>query len=476
MQEYPIEDELDRIDLFDTRLNKRSQKILSKLYEGIGKSLPGALQSKNEIEAAYNFFQNGWINSDRILAPHREKTIERIKKHDFVIFIQDSSDINLSHMEEVKQIGVLNETKKPGCNFHTMIACTRERLMLGVIDHQFMVREKEDLGKLASNNSRPIEDKESFRWLEFYRQAEEIARGASNTKCICVADRESDIIELFLEAKDSPLNLVVRSKHDRNIESEEGLKKKLNEVIATAPIIGQSEFTLTPRKKKIALGKAIRDKIREKDRIVKKKKRLVKQNIRVASITVQAPKHKKHLGKVNLQVVYLEEIDPVKGEDPISWVLLTTLPVNTVEEAQEVIQIYLARWSIEVFFHVLKTGCKIESLQFKQGASVFACIALYLIVAWRVMYVMFLGRNCPDLPCTMIFDDDEWKSAYAAVKQCKPPPDPPKLGEFIIILATLGGYLKRQGSTNPGPKIMWQALQMLAGCAIGWRACKEFGV
>jgi hypothetical protein len=476
MKEYPIENELDGIDLFDKRLNKRSQKILNKLYEGIGKSLPGSLQSKNEIEAAYNFFHNEWINSDRILAPHREKTIERIKEHDFVIFIQDSSDINLSHMEQVEQIGVLDETKKPGCNFHTMIACTKERLMLGVIDHQFMVREKEELGKLASHNSRPIEEKESFRWLEFYRQAEEIARGVPNTKCVCVADRESDIIELFLEAKDWALSLVIRSKHDRNVELGDGLKKKLNEVIATAPIIGQSEFTLTPRKKKIALGKAIKDKIKKKDRVVKKNKRLVKQHIRVARITVQAPKHKKHLGKVDLQVVYLEEINPPEGEDPISWILLTTLPVNSLEEAQEVIQIYLARWSIEVFFHILKTGCKIEELQFKQGACVFACVALYLIIAWRVMYVMFLGRNCPGLPCTIVFDEDESKSVYATVKQCKPPKDAPKLGEFIMILATLGGYLKRKGSTNPGPKIMWQALQVLAGCAIGWRAYKEFGV
>lgn len=476
MQEYPIENELDGIELFDERLNKRSQKILNKLYEGIGKSIPGALQSKNEIEAAYNFFRNEWINTDRILAPHKEKTIQRIKEHDFVIFIQDSSDINLSHMEEVTQIGVLNETKKPGCNFHTMIACTKERLMLGVIAHEFTIRNKEDLGKLGSNNSRAIEDKESFRWLEFYRQAEEIAKGHPNTKCVCVADRESDIIELFLEAKGSPLNLVIRSKHNRNIESEDGLKKKLNDVIATAPIIGQTEFTLTPRKKKVALGKAIKSKIKEKDRIIKKKKRVVKQNIRIATLTIQAPKHKKHLGTVKLQVVYLEEINPPEGEDPISWILLTTLPVNTVEEAQEVIKIYLARWTIEVFFHVLKTGCKIEDLQFKQGASIFACVALYLIIAWRVMYVMFLGRNCPDLPCTMIFDEDEWQSVYATVKHCKPPQDPPKLGEFIVILATLGGYIKRKESPNPGPKVMWQALQMLAGCAIGWRACKEFGI
>ena len=115
MESHPIEHELETIDLFDARLNKRSQKILSRFYEGIGNSLPGALQSKKEIEAAYNFFSNDWIDPDRILAPHLEKTLERIKEHDFVMFIQDSSDIDLSHMQEVEGIGVLDKTKEPGC-------------------------------------------------------------------------------------------------------------------------------------------------------------------------------------------------------------------------------------------------------------------------------------------------------------------------------------------------------------------------
>jgi hypothetical protein len=180
------------------------------------------------------------------------------------------------------------------------------------------------------------------------------------------------------------------------------------------------------------------------------------------------------LGPTTIQVIYLEEIDPPPGEDPISWILLTTLPIDSLKEAQEVIQIYLTRWAIEVFFYVLKTGCKIEEFQFKEACSIFVSVAFYLIVAWRVMYVMFLGRNCPDLPCTLIFDEDEWKSVYATVNRCKPPESPPNLGEFIMMLATLAGFIKRK--EFPGPKVMWRALQMLAGCAIGWRAFREFGV
>ena len=345
--------------------------------------------------------------------------------------------------------------------------------MLGVVDHKFIIREKDKIGKLAYNNLRKIEEKESYRWIESYRRAKAIAKTAPNTKFVCVADREGDIIELFAEA-DGTVDLIVRSYQNRNVE-EKGVKKSLSCAIDEAPIIGQTEFILAPRRKKIPISQAIKDGIKKKDRLVNKKKRVVRQNIRVTSLVIQPPAHKQFIGKVNLQVIHLEEIDPPQGEDPICWTLFTTLKIDNLQEAQEVIQIYLARWAIEVFFYVLKEGCKIEHLQLKTAPSVFECVALYLIVAWRVMYVMFLGRNCPDLPCSLVFDEDEWKCIYATVKQCKPPNEPPKLGDFIIMLASLGGYIKRKECPYPGPKIMWRALQMLVGCAIGWRAYREFG-
>lgn len=475
-----LEDELAEADFCDARLDRRGIEILNKLYAGIGKSLPNALQTRAELEAAYRFFNNDSVTPARILQPHYDATINRIKYHPFVAFIQDSSDVDVSHMESVKNLGVLGDTKKPGCAFHTMIACTKERLTLGVVAHEFLFRDPNELGTKKPNNQRDIKEKESYRWIKFYDKALEIAQQAPNTKFVCIADREGDIFELFSEAKQhkNRVDVLIRSQHNRTIEITENNKtscKNLETILSEAACFCQIQFNLPEQKKRIAVGKKIKKRIKDSEIEVKSKARLVKQNVKVTKISIKAPRHKKELGTVELNVVHLQEIDPPDGVEPIVWTLLTTLDVSTEEQINEIIQLYLARWTIEVFFHVLKTGCKIENLRFEDAAPLYACIAIYMIVAWRVMFIMFLGRNCPDLLCSVVFDEDEWKSVYATVKKCKPPHDPPKLGEFILLLATLGGYLKRKGCAGPGPKVMWQALQTLVGCAIGWAAYRDFG-
>lgn len=163
------------------------------------------------------------------------------------------------------------------------------------------------------------------------------------------------------------------------------------------------------------------------------------------------------------------------GEEPICWTLLTTLPASTAEEIEFVVKLYLARWSIEVFFYILKIGCKIEKLQFDTAHSLLNCITFFLIIAWRLYFITFLGRNCPELPCTVVFEEDEWKSVYAVVKKAKPPSEPPKLGEVVQMIGTLGGFLSRKKDEDPGPKAMWIGLQKLAECAKGWSAYKNFG-
>jgi Transposase DNA-binding/Transposase Tn5 dimerisation domain len=475
-----LEDEFEQADFCDSRLNKRAKKILNKLYAGIGKSLPNALQTKTELEAAYRFFNNDSVTPELILQPHIQATIGRIKQHSFVAFIQDSSDVDVSHMESVENLGVLSDTKKPGCAFHSMIACTRERLNLGVVAHEFLFRDPNELGVKKHNNQRNIEEKESYRWIEFYNKAMEVAKQAPNTEFVCITDREGDIFELFFNAKQNKnrVNLLVRSQHNRNveiIESEKILSKNLDSVINETGISYHIEFNLPAQKKRISLGKKIKRRLKDSERTIKTKSRLVKQSVKVAKISLKAPKHKMELGKIDVNVIHLEEINSPEVVEPIVWTLLTTLDVSTEEKINEIIQLYLSRWTIEVFFYVLKKGCKIEELRFENGAPLCACIVLYMIVAWRLMFIMFLGRNCPELPCSIIFEEDEWKSVYATVKRCRPPDEAPPLGEFVLILATLGGYLKRKGCAGPGVKVMWQAIQMLTGCAIGWAAYRDFG-
>jgi hypothetical protein len=462
MESTGIAEELAEAYFYDLRLTKRAQKLVTDLFDRIGNSIPGSCQSRSETEAAYRFFDNDCVTPKRILNPHINATIERIKQHKFVLLIQDSTDIDAKHMKNVEGLGFLNDTTRPGCTAHTMIACTPERLCLGIVSNEFIIREKDEIGKKTHNNLRVIEEKESYKWLQAYKNGLKIAEQVPDTQFVCIGDREADIIELFIENKNANnrVALLVRAFQDRSIEIEKDDKKiktKLKRANLDAQEFGHIEFKLQPRE-----GKKTR------------KARMVKQSLKAATITIKAPTHKKHLGAVDINVIFLEEIDPPEGEDPICWTLLTTLPISTAEEIEFVVKLYLARWSIEVFFYVLKIGCKIEKLQFDTAHSLLNCVTLFMIVAWRLYFITFLGRTCPELSCTLIFEEDEWKSVFAVVKKAKPPPEPPTLGEVVRMIGTLGGFLGRKCDGYPGPKAMWIGLQKLAGCAQGWAAYREF--
>lgn len=397
---------------------------------------------------------------ERILRPHIAATIERIKQHKYVLLIQDSTNIDAKHLEYVEGLGFLNDTSRPGCVAHSMIACTLERLCLGVVSNRFIIREKDEIGAKVHNNLRSIEKKESYKWIEAYRDGLKIAEQIPDTQFVCIGDRESDIIELFIEAKNANhrVGFVTRAFQDRSVEinqNDKKIKTKLKKASLEAQELGEIEFKISAREKRTA--------------------RTVRQKLKAITIKVQPPQHKKQLGTLEINAVFLEEIDPPKGEDPICWTLLTNLPISTKEEIESIVKLYLARWSIEVFFYILKAGCKIEKLQFDTAHSWLNCVTVFMIVAWRLYFIAFLGRNCPELPCTIIFEEDEWKAVFAVVKKARPPENPPTLGEVVLMIAKLGGFLGRKCDGDPGPKTMWKGLQKLAECAKGWAAYRNFG-
>ena len=143
----------------------------------------------------------------------------------------------------------------------------------------------------------------------------------------------------------------------------------------------------------------------------------------------------------------------------IEWFLLTSLAVDDFDSAAEIVQWYLCRWQIEVFFRVLKSGCEVEELQLELSDRLERAIAFFLIVAWRVLFLTMLGRTCPDLPCDAVFATEEWRMVYIVAKRRKPPSKPPTLNEIIRLVASFGGFLNRKRDGEPGPKTLWIGLQ-----------------
>ena len=175
---------------------------------------------------------------------------------------------------------------------------------------------------------------------------------------------------------------------------------------------------------------------------------------------------------MRLDVVLVSEVVPPENDVPVEWLLVTSLPVTEIEQVRRVIQYYCVRWMIEVFFRVLKSGCRVEDRRFENIDRLLPCLAVYLIVAWRTLYMCRLGRSCPDISCESVFEPAEWKSVWTVVQRTTPPSEPPRLGEMVRLIAKLGGYVKRKQSDPPGPQTNWIGLQRMHDFAL---SCILFG-
>ena len=176
---------------------------------------------------------------------------------------------------------------------------------------------------------------------------------------------------------------------------------------------------------------------------------------------------------VVVHAVLVTEPNPPPDAEPVEWLLLTDLPIGTRDEVLKVVDYYTCRWQIEVYFRVLKSGCKVEESQLETAARFEPYLGLCLIVAWRVMHLMMLGRDCPELPCDVALDPDEWQAVYATVLQQAPPAEPPTMQTMVRLIGSLGGWLGRKCDGEPGPKAMWVGMQRMADLALGWRARGE---
>jgi hypothetical protein len=175
------------------------------------------------------------------------------------------------------------------------------------------------------------------------------------------------------------------------------------------------------------------------------------------------------LPPVSVNVVLVREINPPPGQVPVEWILLSSLPIDDAQQVRRVIQYYCVRWMIEVLFRTLKSGCRVEERRFEHLDRLLPCLAVYLIVAWRTLYVCRLGRGCPDISCEAIFEPAEWKSVYRVVRRQPPPPAPPKLSEMVRMVAHLGGYINRKRADEPGPQTVWLGLQRMHDIALCWQ-------
>ena len=212
-----IAGELEGIDLGDSRLNKRSERILEALAADPQASVNAACDGWGDTIAAYRFFDNKAVEPQQILQPHVDATKRRMRAQPVVLILQDTTELDFSS-HPPDDAGCLDKENRFGIYDHTHLAVTPERLPLGVVGVEQFDRTAESLGKASQRVTLPIEEKESFRWLVGYRLASDLAGECPETQVVSVADREADIYDIFVEAQQhsTAADFVIRALRDRS--------------------------------------------------------------------------------------------------------------------------------------------------------------------------------------------------------------------------------------------------------------------
>ena len=456
-----VEEEFAGARIYDERLRRRLYTLTRDFFGKPGVLIPQACNgSMAKTKAAYRFFDNERVGIEPLLRGHVEATAQRLSQHEVVLTVQDTTTLNYTAHPTTRGLGPINKVTDQGLGLilHDTMAFSTEGTPLGLIDVQCWARDPAEAGKSSKRKELPIEQKESMKWLRSYRASAEVQELCPRTLLVSVGDREADIHELFHEAQKTPSGpkLLIRAERTRlrKVGEEEAEEHEfLWEKMPSESVAGHQEVFI-PRKGSRAA-------------------RTARLEVRYAPVTLKPPKSK-DLAWVPVWAVYAREIDaPAEVKSPLEWMLLTTVEVPNFEGAIERLRWYTLRWGIEVYHRVIKSGCRIEDRRLGDAARIESCLAIDLVVAWRIFWLTKQGRETPDVPCDVFLEEEEWKALCATVLEAAPPAEPPTLRDSVRMIASLGGFLGRNSDGDPGTTTLWRGLGRLEDIVIGYRAARR---
>lgn len=349
-----------------------------------------------------------------MLAPHRQRTLQRMMAQPLVLCVQDGTELNYSSLAQCEGLGPLgtNQTgaRSMGLHLHSTLALTADGVPLGVLDAYCQAPQPRSAEDQWPGHAIPIEQKKTFDWIHGLRQCEQAAAQMPATRVVSVMDREADFFELFDQHRQpgkagSKVDLLVRARHDRILAEQ----RSLFEQVRSSPVKSRLGIAV-PRQ-------SSRPKKSRQQPRAGHPQRMAQVQLRYREVELSAPKH--HAGKAALRlwVVHVRETPaPAQGQR-IEWFLLSTRAITTVEQACECLRWYCLRWRIEDWHRVLKTGCRIEALQHKTATRLKRAIAFNLVIAWRIMLLTLLGRQTPELPAQVLFSELEIEVLQAWAKK-----------------------------------------------------------
>jgi hypothetical protein len=396
--------ELATAEFGDQRLNKRFIEIAKKWSESPESSIPKTFDVWSSTKAVYRFFENKRVSPEKILFPHFEMTYSRMKAKKTVLVIQDTCFLMCGRHKRTQGLGKIMTAKKIynqefenlGLVMHTALAVDSTGLPLGLVDQRVYSRSSTQMSMTGlSTDLRakiPIELKESVKWIDPMERVALTYSPPDESKIVHVGDREADFFELFWRARELNSSILVRCTHDRVLGVRSRKRNFQNEKLferarAASPLVCY-EVSVNPTQDRDAR----------------------QATVVISSGTFQLTPERRHSlatsnlkTELNLNFVYVKEIDAPNGTEPLEWLLISNLESPDFSSALEKVRWYGHRWQIETFHKILKSGFKIESCQLNHAEKRSKYIHLMSILAWRVHWLTWISRVEPQTPATDIF-------------------------------------------------------------------------
>ena len=428
---------------------------MTSISDAPGLSIPDACGEWSETKAGYRHIGNDAFEVEKVQIAHRAETIMRASAHERVLAVQDTTFLNFSGHEKTTGLGQIRTKEasdSKGLITHTQFLITTQGIPLGILGQKIWSRTKREKATASAQRQlqrkTPIKDKESYKWIEFLeaKWVKEI-----EAKVVHIGDREIDMFEFIQRANSLDEDFVIRSSWNRRIkdvEAEHLLEKLKKQKVSY--------------KTKIALEKQERG-----------------LEVRSCKVEIKLPGNHKFISQKANEIVtaiYVTEKKPPKGETALEWMLLTNIPCENNQEIQEKIEWYKLRWKIEVFHKILKTGCRVEKSRFSTGEKISKMVVLQSIVAWRLFFLSMLNKDSPNSSSEEILSEAEWKSLYCVANKTKElPQKAPTVGQSILWIAKLGGFLARRHDGDPGFITIWRGWNKLQNMALLWRSLNNCG-
>lgn len=492
--------EMSGAELADRRQVKSVIRICADLAEHRELSLTAAL-GDGLRQAAHRIFEHAGTSVDGLLAGHYAATAARCRAFPRVLIAQDTCDF-VYQQHQIVGLASFNQFERVrGLKGHGALALTTAGTPLGLL-HLALWGEDGTAPPEDPAEWVPLAERESYKWHAGLQAV--AAQLPPETEGILIQDREGDIFALLGAERPDHLHLLVRASYDRRIAYEALSEAPEARVPGTAaawpavtaagvasvpatsggpgPEASEAPLLRTERGSLFAVAAAaprcgeLQVQVPRRAATPQHPARAARQavlEVRVTEVRLQRPRREAQTPdvprEVSLWVVHAAEItEGIPPEERICWVLLSTLPVPDLATAAELVGYYACRWIIERLHYTLKSGLRVERLQIDDARSLGHALALYYVVACRLLQLTYLARHDPERPAVEVLEATELAVLAAASRL-------PVLtvAQAVAAIAKLGGHTSYRKALPPGVKVLWLGLQRLHGLAEGWRLAHQ---